>query len=141
MILYDLKCANDHSFEAWFRNSETCDKQLRKKTVACPACGDTAVGKAMMAPNIISKSTESKSKPELPAQALEAMKKLRQHVEENCEYVGDRFPDEARKIHYEEADERGIYGEASLEEAIELHEEGIGVTPVPGTKRPPKRTN
>ncbi|NNF78965.1 MAG: DUF1178 family protein [Rhizobiales bacterium] len=139
MIRYDLKCAQGHGFDGWFSDSASFDKQADAGIVECPVCGTCDVQKALMAPGIPAKSNK---KPEAqpvmqnaagtPAAELTQMiRKLRKHVEENSEYVGPRFAEEARKIHYEESEARGIYGEASLEEARELNEEGIDVQPLP----------
>ncbi len=120
MIVFDLKCADGHVFEAWFRNGETFDAQAAAGEVACPVCGDTVVAKAPMAPNVARKERAREA-----AQAARKLQALREHVENTCEHVGERFPEEARKIHYGEVDKRGIYGEASLDEARALNEEGV----------------
>ncbi len=133
MISFNLRCANDHVFEAWFPHSEAYEKQARRGQVTCPRCGDTKTVKAPMAPNIASgKSREGK--PLAPAELREAMAKLRVHVEANCDYVGREFPEEARRIHYGETETRGIYGEANLEEVRELQEEDIEVLPIPSER-------
>lgn len=138
MILYQLRCAKHHEFEAWFRDSATFDAQSRKSAVECPFCGDSKVVKAPMAPRLAkghaSEAAEGQAR-EVAGKVIQAMAKLRRHVEENCEYVGGRFPEEARRIHYGEAEERGIYGEATREEAVELKEEGVEVYPLPVPRR------
>ena len=139
MIRYDLECANGHAFDGWFSNSASFDEQAAKGIVECPICGSSDVQKSLMAPGIPAKSnskTQSQqvmqNAPNSPAAELtEMVRKLRKHVEENSEYVGPRFAEEARKIHYEESDPRGIYGEASQQEARELSEEGIEVQALP----------
>jgi hypothetical protein len=139
MILFDLKCSSDHVFEAWFPDSASYEKQVKKKTVECPVCGDTKVTKALMAPRIAAKSnrsrTDEKRTAVLPAddqgKATALLRELREHVEANCDYVGDAFPEEARKIHYGETDKRNIYGEASAEDAQSLHDEGVEVSQLP----------
>lgn len=130
MISYDLKCDKEHVFEAWFRNSEAYGAQVKKKAVACPACGSTKVEKTIMAPNI-AKSGGGQSDELTPEAMKNMLVKLRQTVEENCDYVGTEFPEEARKIHYGEAEYRDIYGEASEQEATELAEEGVEFGRIP----------
>ncbi len=135
MILFDLKCANDHVFEAWFPDSEAFEAQARNQEVACPVCGDTAVAKALMAPNVANARKKGGGKPDKAVmhmgQYMAALTELRKHVEKNCDYVGEKFPEEARKIHYGETGQRNIYGEASAEEAVELEEEGVEVQRIP----------
>lgn len=139
MIRYDLECAQGHAFDGWFSDSASFDKQAAAGIVECPMCGTSDVHKALMAPGIPAKSnTKSDHQPVMQnapnttaAELTEMVRKLRKHVEENSEYVGPRFAEEARKIHHEESEARGIYGEASLEEARELTEEGIEVQPLP----------
>jgi hypothetical protein len=156
MIVFDLKCSENHTFEAWFRSSADYEDQQAKGIVECPYCGDRDVKKAMMAPNVAAKgNTRSESATpapsassapsaakgadpkaaELAAKAQELFSKLRSHVEETCDYVGDRFAEEARKIHYGESEERGIYGESSAEETKELLDEGVEIMPLPGARR------
>ncbi len=139
MIKYSVRCGKDHVFEAWFKDSATFDVQSKGGDIACPACGNTRVVKAPMAPQIgksqssgISAETRAR---EVAERILEAAIQMRKEVEENCEYVGDQFADEARKIHYGETDERGIYGEASEEETRELDDEGIPVIKLPNIRR------
>lgn len=134
MIKYDLSCANDHTFEVWFRDSAACDEQIAAGEVLCPHCGTTDVRKSLMAPAINKaehKDPERKRAMAL-AHQLHMMREFRRQVEENCDDVGTAFPEEARKIHYGETEHRNIYGEADLAEAKELIEEGIDVFPVPG---------
>ncbi len=131
MILYQLKCSGEHEFEAWFRDSATYEQQAADSGIACPFCGDTSVCKAPMAPNISTGGTpavENKAEDRarlVAEQILKAVDRLRNHMADECDYVGDRFADEARRIHYAETEERGIYGEAGEDEACELEEEGI----------------
>ena len=139
MIRYDLECAQGHAFDGWFSDSASFDAQAEAGVVECPVCGTSDVHKALMAPGIPTKSNaKSDAKPVMQnapntpaAELTDMIRKLRAHVEENSEYVGPRFAEEARKIHYEESEARGIYGEASLQEARELDEEGIEVQPLP----------
>jgi hypothetical protein len=134
MILFDLKCGEGHVFEAWFRNSGAYDAQAAANEIACPICGDTRIEKAPMAPRI-GKSRQEVEKTETAAQrraeVMRDLVELRRKVEENCDYVGDRFAEEARRIHYGEVEERGIYGEATEAETTELKEEGIEVGRIP----------
>lgn len=134
MIRYQLTCKKEHSFEGWFRDSAAYDAQAKKKLVACPVCGSTKVAKAPMAPAVSKKAELNEA-----AQKAKAMKEfvlnMRKQVEENAEYVGDRFPNEARAIHYGDAEERQIYGEATIKDAQDLIEEGIPVAPLPSIPR------
>lgn len=132
MILYQLHCSGDHEFEAWFRDGATYDVQAAAGDIACPFCGDTHISKAPMAPAIASgaRDREPQIAPEdrarmVAEQILKAVDKLRRHVEDNCDYVGDRFAEEARRIHYGESEDRGIFGEASEDDVSDLREEGV----------------
>jgi len=140
VITYNLACAKGHEFEGWFANSAAYDAQEAQNILACPICGDAHVKKAIMAPAVRNSVTKAKGKSGVaPAEANAAdSQKLRQFmagyrkfVEENADYVGPKFPEEARKIHYGEAEERHIYGESTIGEARELIEEGIAIAPVP----------
>jgi hypothetical protein len=157
MILYDLICDKEHAFDSWFRNSSAVEKLVKAGQVVCPACGSVKVKKAIQAPNISpSKKRGSAPSPTLPVPAptteptvpagepnvvhavekmTEAFNELRKTIEKNFENVGDKFPDEARKIHYGEAPERGIYGDATPKEAQDLNEEGISVVALPWPKK------
>jgi len=152
MIVFDLKCGNGHVFEAWFASGEEFAAQSHDGEVECPQCGSTRIEKALSAPNVGRKSNQregaisfgaGKREPlgmtRLPRGLQEEFKgvlnKVRRHVEQTCEYVGEAFPEEARKIHYGEAPERGIYGEATLLETEALKDEGIEVLPLPGARK------
>ena len=137
MISYDLRCAKDHVFEAWFRNSDAYGEQVKKKAVACPVCGSTKVEKTIMAPRIAKgDGGKSRGSDEISPEAMQQMLvKIRETVEENCDYVGADFPEEARKIHYGETEQRDIYGEASDQEATELADEGIEFGRIPWVPR------
>ncbi|MGD9617378.1 MAG: DUF1178 family protein [Alphaproteobacteria bacterium] len=129
MIRFTLRCAAEHEFEGWFRSGDAFEAQQKADEIACPTCGDTGIEKALMAPNI---GRSHKNVPALsPAQMRAALVELRRQVESNCDYVGERFAEEARKIHYGEVDPRGIYGEATTEESRELTEEGIAFGRIP----------
>ena len=146
MILYRLRCSKGHEFESWFKDSKTYERQERKSLIGCAVCGDSKVARAIMAPRIGKKGAEVEPPPpaptpapapspeqqqmaamarRMPKELREALLKVRAEVEKNCEHVGDKFADEARKIHYGESDKRGIYGETTDEEAEALAEEGI----------------
>jgi hypothetical protein len=150
MILYRLRCKKGHEFEAWFANSGAFDSQEKRGQLSCPSCGTPRVSKALMAPSIGKRAktkaavqrVEEKvpeapsSKPEMQRVAAHhelaaAMRKLRAEIEAKSEYVGPRFSEEARKIHYEEVPARGIHGEATADEAKALKEEGIEFYPLP----------
>ncbi len=151
MIRYQLKCDRRHEFEAWFSSSAAYERQAKRGLVSCPKCGSDKVQKAMMAPSIAKGNKRRKSEKALEAQPdqapppaatdthrlaahgdlLGAMRKLRAEIEAKSEYVGQRFPEEARKIHYEETPARGIHGEATSDEARALIEEGIEFYPLP----------
>jgi hypothetical protein len=153
MIRYTLSCERGHEFESWFANSGAYDKQAKRGLVTCPSCGSAKVEKTIMAPKIMGPrlaradvaepSSPHPAPPTTPAKAplsvmssperelRQKLKELRDHVTKNANYVGTKFPEEARKIHYGETEHRSIYGEASPEEAKALHEEGIEFHPLP----------
>ena len=137
MIRYNLVCSAGHDFESWFRDAGAFDKASAAHTLACPACGSEDVRKALMAPSVSTARSREAAALKVaapdPRQVVmrEMLKKVREHVEANADYVGDRFAEEARKIHYEEVEARGIYGEASPDEARALIEEGIEFHPLP----------
>jgi hypothetical protein len=151
MIRYTLRCDKDHSFESWFQSSSAYDSQIKRKLVTCPVCGTAKVDKAIMAPRIVSKKGRDKapapveasaevaapaaeSTPLMMAQERELrakIKELRDHIVKNADNVGERFPNEARKMHYGDIEHRPIYGEASPEEAKALIDEGVEVAPLP----------
>jgi hypothetical protein len=155
MIRYSLACERGHAFDSWFANSSAYDKQAKRGLVACPMCGSTKVEKAIMAPRLArtDKAIDVPAPAPAPAptpepaapQATEPvamlspqerelrskLKELRDHLVKNSENVGRKFPEQARKMHYGELEHRSIYGEASPQEAKELHEEGIEFHPLP----------
>ena len=141
MILYNLRCRKDHGFEAWFRDSATYEAQIADGEVRCPVCGSKKVEKAPMAPRVSGgRSRRLPTSDNAPANGKavamrQALRELRRHVEDNCDYVGAQFAEEARKIHYGEAEERNIYGESSDEDAVSLNEEGIKVQRIPWLPR------
>ena len=151
MIRYALRCERDHTFESWFQSSSAFDSQVKRKLVACPVCDSTKVEKAIMAPRIVGKKGRERVAPEpAPAPTTEVaeqqptslmmaqerelrakLKELRDHIVKNADNVGERFPNEARAMHYGDKEHRPIYGEASPDEAKALIEEGIEVSPLP----------
>lgn len=139
MIKYDLKCEKAHVFEAWFRNGAAYDEQAAKGIVVCAVCGSNHIGKAPMAPSVPKKRAAAALKQEATAAtdvqkmavAMTAIREMRKTVEENCDYVGPQFAEEARKIHYGEVENRGIYGEATAEENLELRDEGVEIAEIP----------
>ncbi|MBI2720102.1 MAG: DUF1178 family protein [Rhizobiales bacterium] len=140
MIRYDLICDQGHEFDGWFRDSAAYDSQSRRGLLSCAVCGSAKIDKQLMAPGIMVKSNRRTEAPQkmvagpLDPRAramLEVMREMRKTVEENAEYVGDRFAEEARRIHFEESEKRGIYGEATQNDARALIEEGIEVHPLP----------
>jgi hypothetical protein len=135
MIKYELKCQEcSHQFEGWFVDSAGYDAQATAREISCPVCADTNIGKAIMAPNIARRrgaDDSSMSAVDTGAQVRSAMRTMRKELAANSDNVGEAFPEEARKIHYGEVEERAIHGEASLDEAKELVDEGIDVMPIP----------
>lgn len=147
MIRYNLVCNAAHEFECWFPSSDSFEDQAVRGLVACPACGSGTVSKAVMAPSVARRDRaavpapvpEMTSAPDTPVRVIseperkirEMIKALHAHVAAHSEHVGERFPEEARKIHYGEAESRSIHGQASLDEARALMEEGIEVAPLP----------
>ena len=137
MIRYALLCVQQHEFDGWFPSSAGFEAQAASGEVRCPVCGSAEVRKALMAPGLGrgtkrgAKRSEISAAPE-PAQKMNMMMlALRKHVEENCDYVGDKFAEEARRIHFGEADPRGIHGEATAEEARSLADDGVEFMPIP----------
>ena len=134
MIRYSLQCVGEHEFEAWFSDSAAYDKQRKKKLVECPVCGSTEVKKQIMAPSVRS------SDKAVPAEvaAAKAAAEIRQHIETTHDYVGDKFAEEARKIHFKDVEARGIYGEATPAEIKSLTEDGVPIAAMPPA--PPKKS-
>lgn len=135
MIRYELSCDNGHAFEGWFGSADDFDRQQQMALVSCPTCGSAHVAKRLMAPSV-STARKKERRQELVVQAgqKEMMTKLREIVSTiraNSEDVGERFPEEARKIHYGETEQRGLIGRASADEVRELLEEGVEVAPLP----------
>ncbi len=162
MILYDLKCRKDHVFETWFRDSSAYEEQVTAGAIACPTCGSRKIEKALMAPRLGRSGRNRDARGDAPgdaashktpggpdrkmatravketaetAELMGHLRELRKKVEENCDYVGGEFAEEARKIHYGEENPRNIYGETSDEQAKELHEEGVTFNRIPWAPR------
>lgn len=161
MILYALRCADGHQFDAWFRNGGAYDALAAAGEVLCPHCGSARVTKAPMAPRIgksRSVAVEERRETDAPAENTvtpppaavpaptaeaavapveirQALAALRTHVEASFDYVGERFPEEARRIHYNETPARPIYGEATRAEAEALEEEGVTLRRIPWLPR------
>jgi hypothetical protein len=135
LIHYSLRCEQEHGFEGWFASSEDFDRQQEKGLVACPYCESKKVSKLLMAPNVATGRQKERTQAvvmdnmrrDMIAKIKEAVKEIRA----NAEDVGERFPEEARKIHYGETETRGIIGQASPDEAQALVEEGIEIAPLP----------
>lgn len=148
MIRYSLTCEADHTFETWFRSSADFEGLATKGNIACPTCGSTNVEKALMAPAVAT-SRKKEARKEAAGDSLQVanpqaaeaaakrtelmamMRQLREEVTKNADYVGERFAEEARRMHFDETEQRGIYGEATPSEVRELHEDGIPVLPLP----------
>lgn len=163
MIAFDLQCrAEGHRFEGWFGSSADYDGQREMGLIACPLCGDTRIEKAVMAPHVGRKGNQVARVPrgqsgeesmttvplanisEVPAELVQAIAKIadmQAKMLEKSDWVGDRFADEARAIHYGDAPDRIIHGSASIDDARELYEEGIAVAPLPLPVVPPDAKN
>ncbi|MGN6307877.1 MAG: DUF1178 family protein [Mesorhizobium sp.] len=134
MIRFSLICEHDHEFEAWFRSNDDFDTQNKRGFVECPSCGSKKVGKALMAPAVSTGRSREKmalAMGQAQKEAMAQLKALSEKMRENADYVGDKFAEEARKIHFGETDPRGIYGEATAEEARSLAEDGVDFMPIP----------
>jgi hypothetical protein len=134
VIQYSLHCSKGHRYDAWFKNAAAFDEQQARGIVSCAICGDGAIEKAPMAPAVARTDGEKVSLSSAHPDAVtfrELLRAFRQKVTSEADYVGDRFADEARKIHFEEVEARGIYGEATRDEVAGLIEEGIDFMPLP----------
>lgn len=134
MIRFGLACEQGHEFDGWFRSSDDFDKQKKRGLIDCPECGSHRVDKALMAPAVSTGRKREKMALALNAEqrrVMKEMKALSEKLRENADYVGDRFAEEARKIHFGETEQRGIYGEATAEEAKTLAEDGVPFMPIP----------
>lgn len=155
MIHYDLHCSQDHAFDGWFKDSAAFERLAKRKLVECPHCGDVKVERSLMRPAVAKRAAlpapmpgpapaaalQSPARPaemaggRLPAHMRAMLQKMRAEVEKHCDYVGPQFADEARKIHRGESEKRGIYGEASPDQAEALADEGIQVSQIPWVPR------
>ncbi len=134
MIRFSLNCDHEHTFEAWFRSNEDFDTQKKRGLVECPECGSKKVAKALMAPAVSTSRKQEKmalAMGDAQKQAMAQLKALSEKMRENADYVGDKFADEARKIYFGETEARGIYGEATPDEAKSLAEDGVEFLPIP----------
>jgi hypothetical protein len=131
VIVYNLRCKNGHEFEGWFRDSSAFDAQAGEGKLCCPTCNSRRVEKAIMAPAVATSERAAPLSGSDQRKMRQFMTGLRKYVQENAEYVGPKFAEEARKIHYGESVDRHIYGETTAEEAQELVEEGVDVAPLP----------
>ena len=153
MIRYALACQKGHEFEGWFGSSQDYDDQQARGLLECPYCGGHDITKSLMAPSVATSRKREEAAAQLPATAEEMppqaapmqfaglnpeqraivkqMRELKERLLSQAENVGEKFSEEARKIHYGEAEKRGIYGKATLDEAAELAEEGIEFLPLP----------
>ena len=136
MIKYDLRCGAGHGFEAWFQCGAAYEEQAADGRIACPYCGEGGVTKAPMAPRI-GRGRPDSSQREMTAmlEAHSRLREIREKIENNCDYVGDRFAEEARRIHFGEVERRDIYGEASDEDAKSLEDDGIAFARIPWLSR------
>ena len=143
MIVFDLRCDAGHVFEAWFASSTVYADQAAAGQVACPFCGDTAVGKAVMAPSIPSKGNQRDDPPPpaLVKQALRHLAAAQTKALATSQWVGGAFATRARAMHLGEEDHKPIHGQASLAEAKALVDEGIPVAPLPLPVVPPEKAN
>jgi hypothetical protein len=135
LIRYSLSCDSAHAFEGWFSHSDDFDRQLASGFLTCPVCGSAAISKSLMAPSVsTARGKEKRQAVAMDLARTEAMAKLKAAVAEikaSAEDVGERFPEEARKIHYGEADASGIIGQASPGDVRDLLDEGIEIAPIP----------
>jgi hypothetical protein len=134
LIRFSLACDHDHEFEGWFRSNDDFDKQKKRGLIDCPECGSHRVEKTLMAPAVSTGRKQEKMALAMNAEQrrlMGEMKALSDKLRENADYVGDKFAEEARKIHFGETEARGIYGEASTEEAKSLAEDGVPFMPIP----------
>lgn len=134
MIRFSLHCEHGHEFEGWFRSNDDFDTQKKRGFVECPDCGSGKVDKALMAPAVSTSRRQEKialAMGERQKQAMAELKAVSEKLRENADYVGDKFAEEARRIHFGEVEARGIYGEATADEARGLIEDGVDFMPIP----------
>ncbi|MBY9066395.1 DUF1178 family protein [Hyphomonas sp. WL0036] len=141
MILYALACQDcDHEFEGWFASSEAFERLAKRRQIDCPECGGHKVGKQIMAPAVRPSDKALPARAEEEAALKEFVRKAREHVSKNFDYVGDDFAEEARAMYYGEQEDRPIWGETTADEREALAEEGIAALPLPApfAPKPPK---
>ena len=131
MIRYALVCENAHEFEGWFGSSGDFDDQAQRGLIGCPVCDSKAVTKQIMAPSVAGTKKTTDLPPQMRSMVMEAMGRVRKHVEDNFDYVGDTFADEARAIHEGRSEDRGIYGEATAAQIKSLTEDGVPIAAMP----------
>lgn len=141
MISFNLHCEREHEFEAWFASSTAFEDQKQRGLLECPICSSRDVTKALSAPNIASARRKDAARAVEAQRHAVMLSKFRSMIESTHENVGDNFAEEARKIHYGETEERGIYGKASGEDIVELIEEGVQIAPLPWTDEDENRKN
>lgn len=154
MIHYQVRCSRGHEFDGWFKDSHAFDRQAKRGLIECPVCADTEITRALMAPSLPRPTIAPPAAPQpaertepaptapmavagkaMPDQLRALLQKMRAEVEKNCDYVGPAFADEARRMHRGESARRGIYGEATPDEAETLSDEGIEVARIPWVDR------
>ena len=132
MIVLNLKCENcNNEFEGWFASSKSCDQQIQKGFVECTRCFSQEVKKGLSKPNVAVKKGSVKSEEKVLKELKSKITEVKRFIEKNCDYVGDQFSYEARRIHYDKTKKKAIYGTASKEEVKELNDEGIEVASIP----------
>ena len=137
MIRYALICEHEHTFEGWFGASTDFDDQQARGLIECPVCGVKAVRKAIMSPAVAGAKrsgqdqTPAQSQAQNHAMMMEAMGRIRRHVEDTFDDVGDTFATEARAIHEGRSEDRGIYGQATSAEVRKLVDDGVPIAPLP----------
>ena len=131
MIKYNLICSCGKTFESWFSSSIHFESQKNNKLINCIYCYSPSIKKSLMSPNLSSKSNKISKKAKLERNVKKQLLEFRKYIEKNCKDVGDKFPQEARSIHYDKKNSKRIYGKATPEETAELMEEGIEVTTIP----------
>ncbi|RAU22089.1 DUF1178 domain-containing protein [Paramagnetospirillum kuznetsovii] len=131
MILFELRCSGQHQFEAWFKDGAAYDSLAAAGQLNCPVCGDARIEKALMAPRLAKGRGDALDVKEAMGEVRKVLTAFKRQVKESCDYVGERFPEEARKIHYGDSEARPIYGEATPQEAQDLEEEGVAVQRIP----------
>ena len=159
MIVFDLHCTHGHRFEGWFASSDDYASQAERGLLSCPQCGDADIAKAPMAPAVPAKGNQRADiraldppsdmsndvvgggvTPEM-VRALTKLAEIQAETLKNSEWVGDKFAEESRAMHYGERDAKVIHGKTTPEQAKELHEEGIPVAPLLFAVAPPEELN